>query len=137
MKRKSLLAVISAALVAAPLFGGALTMDATVKNDVVVAHITACHSPEKTIVTATAEGLVAGKRESIPLKVVNLATPGTYEVTPPWSRDGVWAVRLIATNPDYKDYATGIVVSRTASKQVFHRPTEDEVRSVLKQATLE
>jgi hypothetical protein len=137
MNRKVFIAAISAALLAAPLFAGALLLEATAKDAGVTAHITACHSPEKTVVTATAEGLVDGKRESIPLKVTNLATPGTYEVTRQWPREGVWAIRLVATNPEYKNYATGIVVSRTGSKQFFHRPTEEEVSSVLKQATLE
>jgi hypothetical protein len=152
MKRRVLTALLTAAL-ATPLFAGALLIEAgdpkanpeaQAKNAVVVARITACHSPEKTVVTATAEGLVNGERKSIPLKVMNLSAPGTYAVARQWKRGAVWTIRFVATNPDYKDYATGIVVplrhdmySGTGSKQVFHAPTEDEVYSVLKQATLE
>jgi len=152
MRRKILTVLISTAL-AAPLFAGALTLEAgdpkanpeaQAKNAVVVARITACHSPEKTVVKATAEGLVGGKRETIPLNVMSLSTPGTYAVSRQWPREGVWTIRLVATNPDYKDYATGMVVplkndmyTGTGAKQFFHAPTEDEVNTSLKQATLE
>jgi hypothetical protein len=152
MKRKVFTALLFAAL-ATPLFAGALILEAgdpnanpeaQAKRAVVMARITACHSPEKTVVSATAEGIVNGKRQTIPLKVMNLSTPGTFAVAQQWPREGTWTIRMVATNPDYKNYATGIVVplhdgvfSRTGTKQFFHAPTEDEVDSALKQATLE
>jgi hypothetical protein len=78
------------------------------------------------------------------LKVIRLGAPGVFAVARQWPNEGVWAVRFVATNPDYKDYATGVVVpvhgdtyNRTAAKQFFHAPTANEVDSTLKQATLE
>ena len=147
MKRRVFTALILAAL-ATPLFAGALKLEAEdphgnpeaqAKNAVVVARITACHSPEKTVVSATAEGLVNGKRETIPLKVMKFATPGTFAVTRQWPREGLWTIRLVATNPDYKDYATGLLMSPgvLGAQQFFHAPTEDEVDKALKQATFE
>jgi hypothetical protein len=106
-------------LLAAPLFAGALVLEignpsanpeAAAKHAVLVARMTACKSPEKTTVTARAEGLVNGTRQSIPLKVIPLSTAGTYAVTKEWPAEGTWTVRMIATNPDYKDYATSVVV---------------------------
>lgn len=51
---------------------------------------------------------------------------------------------MIATNPDYKNYATSIVIpirNDTAdpanAKVFYHAPTVDEVSWVLKQTTLE
>jgi hypothetical protein len=153
MNRKILTAALSAAFLAAPLFAGALLLvvddpatnhEAQSKHAVVMVRMTACHSPEKTVIAATAEGIVEGKRQTIPLKVINLATPGEFAVAREWPRDGVWTVRMVATNPDYKDYATGVVVPvrndayiRAGAKQYFHAPTQDDVNSVLKQATLE
>jgi hypothetical protein len=152
MKRRVLTALIMAAM-ATPLFAGALLLEAgdpktdpeaVAKHAVVLARITACHSPEKTVVSATAEGLVGGKRQSIPVKVMNLSTPGAFAVARQWPREGVWTIRLVATNPDYKDYATGMVVPlrndvyiRADAMHFTHAPTEDEVNSALKQATLE
>jgi len=80
------------------------------KNAVVVARITACSSREKTIVTATAESISGGKRISIPLKVTNLATAGPKE--------GTWAIVMVATNPDYMDYADAGQAARRGLRSV-------------------
>ena len=130
-------------ILAAPLFAGALLLqiadpaanqEALGKHAVLVARITACHSPEKTVVTGTAEGVLNGMRKTIPLKVISLSTAGTFAVTREWPEEGVWAVKLIATNPDYKDYATSVIVPTrkgsvewAAVKHYFHAPTEAEV----------
>jgi hypothetical protein len=145
--------VLTASLMAAPAFAGALMLDvgaaktnpeALRKNAVFVARTAACKSPEKTIVTAAAEGVIAGKRQTIPLRVTSLAEPGAYAVSQQWPHEGIWAVKIVATNPDYGDYSTGIVVpvrneqfSRAAAKQFSHAPTAGEVDAVLKQATLD
>jgi hypothetical protein len=147
------MSIIAAACAALPLFAGALTLqvddlnsspEALAKNAVVLAHITACRSPEKTIVAATAEGIADGRRHSIPLKVVSLSVPGAFAVTRQWPRQGRWTITMIATNPDYKDYATSVVVpvqkgvaTPEAAKVFYHAPSADEVNSVLKQSTLE
>jgi len=143
----------AASFVAVPVFAGALTLqvdeaganrEATTKHAIVVAHITACHSPEKTMVTATAEGIVKGKHQTIPLKVIHLSEPGAFAVAREWPREGSWTVKMVATNPDYKDYATSIVVpidgevaNRAAAKVFYHAASADEVDSVLRQARLE
>jgi hypothetical protein len=153
MNRKVITALLSAAFLAAPLFAGALTLvvsdpgaspDAQAKHAAVMVRTTACNSPEKTVVTAAAEGIVSGRRQTIPLKVIGLAAPGVFAVQQQWPRDGVWTVRFTATNPDYKNYATGVVVpvhdkvySSVGAKVFYHAPTDEDVNSVLKQATLE
>ena len=112
-------AVFAASVLASPVFAGALILEASdaktnpeamKSNAVVVARTTACQSPEKTVVTATAEGLVGGEHKTIPLKVINLSTPGTYAVRHEWPADGLWTVTMIAKNPEYKNYATGIAI---------------------------
>lgn len=135
-------------MLAAPLFGGALVLDignpsanpeAIAKHAVLVARMTACTSPEKTIVTASAEGIVDGMRKSIPLKIVPLSTAGTYAITREWPVEGSWAVRIIATNPDYKDYAASVVVPlengalQWAGVKHYYRtpPAEAEIAAVL------
>jgi hypothetical protein len=151
--QRLLTAFLAACIAAAPVLAGALTLqvddpktnpEAIAKHAVVAAHITACHSPEKTSVTATAEGIVDGQRRSIPLKVIRLSEPGAFAVTHEWPREGKWTVKMIATNPDYKDYATSIVVpvgkdavDPAAAKVFYHAASADEVGMVLKQATLE
>ncbi|HZL56403.1 MAG TPA: hypothetical protein VFC21_04950 [Bryobacteraceae bacterium] len=150
--RNTLNLLVTATFLAVPVFAGALTLqvddlksnpEAVAKNAAVVAHITACRSPEKTAVTATAEGIVNGKRQTLPLRVVNLSEPGAFAVTHEWPRESIWTVKMIATNPDYKDFATSVVIpiqndmARPATSRVFyHAPAAEEVNSVLKQATL-
>jgi len=140
--------ILALAFAAAPVFAGALTLQVDdakpTPNAVVAVHITACHSPEKTTVTAFAEGILNGQRQTIPLKVIPLAQPGAFAVSQQWPREGVWAVKMIATNPDYKNYATAIVVpvdkdgaERAAAKVFYHAPSADEVEAVLKQNTLD
>jgi hypothetical protein len=153
MNRKICITALSAVLMAVPLFAGALTLvtsdpaanpEAQAKKAVVMVRTTACNSPEKTVISATAEGIVAGKRQTIPLKVLNLSEAGTYAFARQWPSEGSWTVRVVATNPEYKNYSTGVVVpvhgdvySRTGAQQFYHAPTEAEVVSALKQATLE
>jgi hypothetical protein len=130
-----------------PLFAGALTLqvgnptanpEAMKSHAVLVARISACHSPEKTMVTATAEGVLNGMRKSVPLKVISLPTAGTFAVAREWPEQGTWAIKMVATNPDYHDYATSVVVpiqndsvQLAAAKHYFHAPTDAEVSLAL------
>jgi hypothetical protein len=106
---------------------------------VLVARMTACNSPEKTTVTASAEGMVEGMRKSIPLKIVPLSTAGTYAITREWPAQGSWAVRMVATNPEYKDYAASVLIPlndgalQWANMRHYyhHPPAEAEVAAVL------
>jgi hypothetical protein len=135
-------------VVSAPLFAGALTLqiedsmavpEAKAMGAVLTARITACHSPEKTVVKAIAEGIVDGKRESIAVNVVPLSTPGTFAIKRDWPSNGNWVIRLVASNPDYKNYKTGLIVSmsgdviETASVKHFSRePLSQDADELLK-----
>ena len=128
---------------AVSLFAGALRLEvgnsatnqaALAQHLVLVAWTTACHSPEKTSVTATAEGIVNGVRKSIPLRVVSLSAPGTFAVIREWPDKGTWAIKMVATNPEYKNYATSAIVpirNHAAQTQTvrrfYHAPTENEL----------
>ena len=131
--RKTLIALLAAGFVTIPAFAGALTLqvdeissnrEAVARKAAVVAHTTACHSPEKTTVIATAEGIVNGKLQTIPLKVMNLSEPGVYAVAQEWPRQGSWTVRLVAMNPDYPNYATSVTVPVRGSNA---KPSEAKV----------
>jgi hypothetical protein len=135
-------------MLAAPLFGGTLVLEignpsanpeAVAKHAVLVARMTACTSPEKVTVTASAEGIVDGMRKSIPLKIVPLSPAGTYAITREWPTAGSWAVRMVATNPDYKDYTASVLVPlnngalQWASVKHYYRapPAEADIAAVL------
>ncbi|HEX4749676.1 MAG TPA: hypothetical protein VH302_09060 [Bryobacteraceae bacterium] len=143
----TLAAALAVLVVGLPLLGGALTLqidnpaanpEALSKHAVLVARTTACVSPEKTSLTATAEALIDGQWRSIPLKLIPLSTPGTFAVVHEWPAEGAWAVKIVARNPDYKDYATGALVRFDAGsvewasiKHYFHEPTKSEVTAML------
>ncbi len=101
-----------------PLIGGGFYLelgtpsanhDPKAKGAVVVARFSGCHQPEKGILTATAEGFVAGKREVIPLKTVVLSSPGQYAIAKQWPAEGKWALKLVGTHPDFAGATTTIV----------------------------
>ena len=139
--------VLSTALLAVPLFAGALVLQVTdphtnpeaqAKHAVMLIQVTACNSPERTELSVTAEGLAGGQRKTVPLHAIKLSTPGLFAVAREWPDEGVWAVRVTATNPEYKNYTTGVLApvtketwSKAGTKQFYRAPTEDDVNSAL------
>jgi hypothetical protein len=131
----------------APVFAGGFVLgvgnpkanpEAAAKNAVVVARITSCHSPEKTVMTATAESISGGKRVSIPLTLSKLSAPGTFAISQQWPKEGVWTIVVVASNPEYGDYATSVFVpvqnesfSWAEVKHVNHRPTPEDIDAAL------
>lgn len=111
------LALVPLAL--APLFGGGMILEignakanpaAVAKQGVILARLTACQAPAKGILAATAEGIVAGKRLTLPLKVDNLAEPGVWSIARSWPNEGKWVVRLVASHPEYGDHTSSVIV---------------------------
>ena len=65
-----------------------------------------CDDVDSVRVAGTAEGIVNGARQSVPLAIVRLSTPGVHAVQQQWGNAGQWIVHLKATCP-----ATGAVTS--------------------------
>lgn len=55
-----------------------------------------CHQPERAEVTGEAIGVRNGKRETIPLKISRMSTPGMFAVTRQWPEQGNWTLRFVA-----------------------------------------
>ena len=95
---------------AAPLFAGGFYLDLgspSASKDpkahgaVMIARLSGCHEAEKGALRATAEGIVNGKRHTIPLKTVALDAPGAYAITRQWPAEGKWVVVLSGTHPSF------------------------------------
>lgn len=145
--KKLLHASVMTAAIAIPLLAGGMYLElsnpateseAASKHAIVVARITACHSPEKTIVKATAEGTANGVRTSIPLTVAPLSTPSKFAVLPGVPPSGTWVVKVTATNPEYPNYVTGVLVPASGGsaewknmKQFRHAPNEAEISAMM------
>jgi hypothetical protein len=97
----------------------------------------ACVSQEKTSVTATAIGIVNGRREGIPLKLIPLSDPGTYAVTRQWPAQGTWFVIASASNPRMGWQPSAVIkvendsVDWAGITRFAHAPTEQEIAQAL------
>jgi hypothetical protein len=103
----------------APVFGGGMILEignphampaALAKGGVILARVTACQTPARANLVASAEGLVDGRRQTIPLKIDSLPEGGAWSIAQAWPTTGKWVVRLVATHPEYGTYASSVVV---------------------------
>ena len=103
--RKTLLTVMAA--LAGQLFAGGFYLqlgnpeantEAKKANAVLVIQAAGCHDPATATLTATAVGVVNGKRQSIPLQVTKLSGAGEFALTQQWPKDGKWVIELVARN---------------------------------------
>ncbi|PYT11864.1 MAG: hypothetical protein DMG59_25210 [Acidobacteria bacterium] len=106
------------------------------KSAVLVVRPDGCGEPAKAQITGTAEGIVAGARRSIPIKLMALPTPGVYAVYREWPAEGVWVVSLTGK---YHDATTSAIVPigakgflRESSKFFPRAATEAEIEGTLK-----
>jgi hypothetical protein len=83
--------------------------EAQAKNALLVVRGYACVAPEKTTLSAVAEGLVNGRRKSIPLKLIPLSGESTYAVTRQWPAQGKWVITLMEANPRFQSQPSAIV----------------------------
>jgi hypothetical protein len=94
--------IVSAAL-ASQLFAGGFYLqlgnpeaskEARKAGAVLTIKATGCGEPEKAQITATAIGMVSGKRQEIPLTVAPLSEPGMFALTQQWPKEGRWVIEL-------------------------------------------
>jgi hypothetical protein len=97
-----------------------------------------CHEPAKADVRATAEGLVDGRRVSLPLKPVALSTPGTYAIRREWPAGGAWVVGVTATYGVAKTAALVPIGSegarRDLAKVFTGEPSKKQIEALLRDA---
>jgi hypothetical protein len=96
-----------------------------------------CTDPSAMQMTGTAEGLVAGTRKSIPLKLVDLAD-GVRVVASQWTAEGSWVVVLNAICSNPRATAAAIVrvpgfgtFSRDGMQVLDHAATPQEIDAAL------
>ncbi|HKP86267.1 MAG TPA: hypothetical protein VJZ26_09230 [Blastocatellia bacterium] len=109
-----------------------------------------CHTPADANVTATAEGIVNGRRQSIPLELKPDAT-GVYEIKQQWPAEGTWMLSFtgayngmtctvfVDLGPNGKVYPDTKIESwrkTGAHARAFNRkPTSEDIESALKSLT--
>jgi hypothetical protein len=110
------------------------------KKAVFVVRPGGCPDASSAHITATAEGVVNGVRQSVPLKVAMLPTRGVHAVDKQWPDAGVWIVNIVGT---CAGQTAGALVTlgpknsyqREGVKLVAHEPTKQEIDASLKALT--
>ena len=59
-----------------------------------------CHDPATAQVTATAIGMVDGRRQTIALKLTKLPETGMFALTQQWPKEGRWVIELVGRNSE-------------------------------------
>lgn len=79
-----------------------------------------CHQPEKARVTGMAEGLVKGKRVSLPIQLETV-DKGVYAVAQQWPTEGAW---VLTFSGSYDGLHVSTLVALDAGGKVAMRTTD-------------
>lgn len=100
-----------------------------------------CGDPAAARITATAEGIVNGSRQSVTLRLAPLSPPGVHAVSRDMPSGGVWVINLVGT---CGGRTAGAIVAMAGPKQEYrregvkllaHAATRDEIEASLKTLT--
>jgi hypothetical protein len=105
--------------------------DATTRDAYLVVHAFHHGTPTAFPVSGTAEGLVNGRRRTIPLQFSATSRPGTYAVTKQWPDAGTWTLVIgVAQGPE--DRVSAIVdIGPTGDVARVHVPTRRQGNTML------
>jgi hypothetical protein len=91
--------------------------DAQVKDVVLIARTYGCLHPTDVKLAATAEGLVNGARQSIPLDLSSTGS-GVYAIKQQWPSEGTWVIALNVVGAN-NSYVIGALVELGPNGQVL------------------
>ncbi len=88
--------------------------DPDLKDAVLVVRPYGCHVPTDAALTVTAEGLVNGKRQSLPVKIRPMST-GVFAIDRQWPSEGTW---VLAITGEYRGITSSALVKLGANGDV-------------------
>lgn len=88
--------------------------DQQMKDVVLIARTYGCHQPADARLAATAEGLVNGKRKSLPLELRSIGS-GVYAIKQQWPSEGTWVLALTGA---YNGMTSSVLVELGANGNV-------------------
>jgi hypothetical protein len=127
---------VAASLPGAPTTSGGAPVQVRKVDALFAVRTENCADPANALITAAAEGLVNGERQSAALRLIPGSGPGVYLVPRGWSAQGVWVVRLIGSCHEAKAGALvpigpgGFI--RESSKVFPRFATEADIEASLK-----
>jgi hypothetical protein len=109
--------------------------EAKARKAVVTLKLAGCHEPEKATVSATAVGIVDGRRTTIPIKAEPLSERGMYSVARQWPEKGRWVLQFVARD-DGRMTSTIVAagpegVDRGTAKMAMAEPSQSEIAALL------
>jgi acetaldehyde dehydrogenase (acetylating) len=113
------------------------------KKSLFVVRPTGCPDPAAAKVSATAEGVVDGNRQTIALAIIPLQTPGVHAIPNEWAKSGMWVIALTGTCSG-KTAGAIVLVGPVTPSPVYrrdtiallsHSPTRQEIDASLKALT--
>lgn len=114
---------------------GNASAEAKAKGAVMVVRAVGCGQPANATLRATAEGVVDGKRQTLPVTLEPLSTPGAYAVKRSWPEGGKWVVAVLG---EYEGHFTSNIVpitdngiDRKQAKLASRKFTPEEVEASL------
>jgi hypothetical protein len=105
------------------------------KKSFMAVRVEGCPDPSRASITGSAEGLIGGKRQTVPLNLLALS-PGVYSVPQNWPQDGTWVLHFSGSYQNLR--ASALVPIGPAGfmrepSKFFPRPaTSAEVDSALR-----
>lgn len=111
--------------------------EAQAKNALLIIRGYSCQAPEKTTVSATAEGIVKGKRQAVALKLVALSAQNTYALIRQWPAEGKWVITIVEANPNFDAHPSAIVkvegnsVDFAGITRLNQAPSKEQVKAAL------
>jgi hypothetical protein len=72
--------------------GQQLAVEVAPAGDSLLVRTYRCGTPADIAIVGTAQGLVAGQRRRVELKVTRTAEPGVFAVARQWPREGAWVL---------------------------------------------
>ena len=128
--------VLSAENLSLTIGGSVAGQDYTLKGSQFVLRLNGCSNLPAAQVVATAEGIVAGARRSVKLRVAAAQTSGVYAIAPQWGDEGTWVVAVTATCGAEMAGAIVPIVARSFSREhlqlLSRAPAPGEIESALK-----
>jgi hypothetical protein len=113
--------------------------EARAHNAYVTVKMAGCHEPEKAAITGQAIGIVAGRRQTIDLKLTPLAEPGMYAVPRQWPSEGRWVLQFAAHDHDRVTSAVVLAgpqgIDRATAKYAMNAPSPTDVAALLDNAS--
>jgi hypothetical protein len=108
-----------------------ISSDAELKDAALLVRTHGCHQPWDAEVSATAEGIVDGKRQSIKIELTRTAR-GVYAIKKQWASKGTW---VVAVTGHYNGITSSALVEMGSNGTVSVRENRVASRSVQRRLT--